>query len=286
MIKIVADTTSGIPLHQAAKLGVAYIPQIIVFGNKSYRDDTELDTTHFLKMLGESPILPKTAAPSPSLYTPIFSEYGKQGNTIFVICPSQKLSGTFRSATVAAQDFPNADIRIIDTLTIAGGLATLVLKAVEWADSEMSPDQLENKIIALAAQNKTYFMVDTLEFLQKGGRIGGAAALLGGILKIKPILATVDGEVQSVESQRTHRRAITRLKELVVTQYSPGENMYLSVMHGDAQDEAEALAADLSEAMNIQDIPIYELPPAILVHAGPGVLAVSYFSKSTNKISA
>ena len=280
MIKIIADTTSGISLSDARKLGLAYIPQIIIFGNKSYRDDTELDTEKFLKMLGDSPILPKTAAPPPSLYTPIYQEYGQKGNTIFVICPSQKLSGTFRSATVAARDFPNADIRIIDTQTIAGGLATLVIRASEWANSGISPDELERKIIAMSALNKTYFMVDTLEFLQKGGRIGGAAALLGGILKIKPILTTLDGEVQSFESQRTHRKAFSRLKELVISQYTPGENVYLSVMHGDARDEAEALAADFANLMNIQDIPIYELPPAILVHAGPGVLAASYFSKA------
>ncbi len=281
MIKIVADTTSGIPLKQVEELGVAYIPQIIVFGNKSYRDDTEMDTARFLKMLGESPVLPKTAAPPPSLYTPIFREYCQPGNTVFVICPSQKLSGTFRSATIAAQDFPSADIRIIDTQIIAGGLATLVIKAVEWANANLSPDELEKRIVELSANNKTYFMVDTLEFLQKGGRIGGAAALLGGILQIKPILAMVNGEVQPVESQRTHRRAIARLKELVISQYLPGENMELSVMHGDAQDEAEAMVADFSNVINTQNIPIYELPPAILVHAGPGVLAVSYFTKPT-----
>ena len=281
MIKIVADTTSGITLKNAHDLGLAYIPQIIVFGNKSYRDDTELDTSTFLKMLNESPVLPKTAAPPPSLYTPIYKANSQAGNSTIVICPSQKLSGTFRSATIAAQDFPNADIRIVDTQIIGGGLATLIIKALEWANSGMSPETLEKKIIELSAQNKTYFMVDTLEFLQKGGRIGGAAALLGGILKIKPILASVDGEIQPVESQRTHRKAVARLQELVVSQYSPGKNMYLSVMHGDARDEAEALASELAKAMNINDIPIYELPPAILVHAGPGVLAASYFSTPT-----
>ena len=280
MIKIVADTTSGLSLEDAEKMGLAYIPQIIVFGNKSYRDDTELDTSTFLQMLGESPVLPKTAAPSPSLYTPIYQEYSQAGNSIFIICPSQKLSGTFRSATVAAQDFPNADIRIIDTKTIGGGLATLVIIAAEWAKSGIHPDILEKNIIELSAQNKTYFMVDTLEFLQKGGRIGGAAALLGGILKIKPILASIDGEIQPVESQRTHRKAVARLQELVISQYSPGKNMNLSVMHGDARDEAEALVSEFTKAMNIKDIPIYELPPAILVHVGPGVLAASFFSKT------
>jgi len=118
MIKIVADTTSGISPEKARELGIAYIPQIIIFGDEAYRDDTEIDNVTFLQKLRSSPVLPKTAAPQPPLYTPIFEEYGKPGNTIIVICPSAEVSGTVRSATVAAQDFPGADIRILDTKTI------------------------------------------------------------------------------------------------------------------------------------------------------------------------
>jgi len=280
MIKIVADTTSGIPPEKARELGIAYIPQIIIFGNEAYRDDTEIDNVTFLQKLRSSPVLPKTAAPQPPLYTPIYQEFGQKGNTIVVICPSAEVSGTVRSATIAAQDFPEADIRILDTRTIGAGLASLVLKAVEWVNQGMGADELVQKIMEMSAREKVYFLVDTLEYLHKGGRIGGAQKLVGGILQVKPILTLKNGRAEAAESQRTKQRAVARLKELVITDYPKDRNGYLSIMHGGVEEEAIALAKDLATQLNVkpENIPIYFLPPAILVHAGPGVLGVSFFT--------
>ncbi len=280
MIKIVADTTSGIPPEKARELGIAYIPQIIIFGDEAYRDDTEIDNVTFLQKLRSSPVLPKTAAPQPLLYTPIYQEFGQKGNTIVVICPSAEVSGTVRSATIAAQDFPEADIRILDTRTIGAGLASLVLKAVEWVNQGMGADELVQKIMEMSAREKVYFLVDTLEYLHKGGRIGGAQKLVGGILQVKPILTLKNGRAEAAESQRTKQRAVARLKELVITDYPKDRNGYLSIMHGGVEEEAIALAKDLAAQLNMkpENIPIYFLPPAILVHAGPGVLGVSFFT--------
>lgn len=281
MIKIVADTTSGISPEKARELGIAYIPQIIIFGDEAYRDDTEIDNVTFLQKLRSSPVLPKTAAPQPPLYTPIFEEYGKPGNTIIVICPSAEVSGTVRSATVAAQDFPGADIRILDTKTIGSGLASIVLQAVEWAGQGMEADELVQKVMEMSTRQKVYFLVDTLEYLHKGGRIGGAQKLVGGILQVKPILTLRNGRAEAAESQRTKQRALARLKELVVNDYPKNHNGYLTIMHGGVEEEALALAKDLANLLNLkpEDIPIYFLPPAILVHAGPGVLATSFFTQ-------
>lgn len=282
MIKIVADTTSGISPERARELDIAYIPQIIIFGDEAYRDDTEIDNVTFLQKLRSSPVLPKTAAPQPPLYTPIFEEYGKPGNTIIVICPSAEVSGTVRSATIAAQDFPDADIRILDTRTIGSGLASIVLQAVEWAKQGMDADELVQKIMEMSTRQKVYFLVDTLEYLHKGGRIGGAQKLVGGILQVKPILTLRNGRAEAAESQRTKQRALARLKELVVNEYPKNQNGYLTIMHGGVEEEAIALATDLAKLLNLQpeEIPIYFLPPAILVHAGPGVLATSFFTQS------
>lgn len=280
MVKIISDTTSGITPEEASRLGIGFLPQIIIFGEETYRDDIEINTETFLKKLRASSLLPKTAAPPPELYKPIYEELVKKGEAAIVICPSAELSGTFRSATIATQDFADLKIRIIDSRSIAGGLATLVLQAVAWAKEGMDCDTIAERVIELAARETVYYVVDTLEYLHKGGRIGGAAALVGGILQVKPILTLKNGRAEPLDKQRTKQRAIARLEELIHETYPHGKNGYLSVMHGDAPSEAEKLAATLNSALGIAEIPVYHLPPAILVHAGPGVLGVSFFRQA------
>jgi DegV family protein with EDD domain len=279
MITIITDTTSSLTTKRANDLNIPYLPQIIIFGQDSYRDDTEIDTATFLKKLREFPTLPKTAAPPPALYTPIYKEEIEKGNSIIVITPSSEVSGTARSATVAAEEFPGADIRIIDTRSIAAGLGSVVLQSLEWVKQGLDVDTVEAKIRDMASRERLFFIVDTLEYLQKGGRIGGAAALVGSLLQVKPILTIRNGRAEAVESQRTKKRAIARIKEIVENECPRSDDAWLSVSHCDAEDEAIALANDLKEMTGIQNIPIYELPPAIVVHAGPKVLEVSYFVK-------
>jgi DegV family protein with EDD domain len=278
MVKIVTDTTSGIPLHVAEKHDIPILPQIIIFGEESYRDDTELDTRTFVEKLRASPILPKTAAPPPALYTPIFERLAEEGHTIMCLHPSTELSGTVRSATVAMQDFPDADIRVVDTRTTAGPLATMVLLAARWAGEGVDADTILARVQDLIARQRVYFVVDTLEYLHKGGRIGGARALLGGLLQVKPILTLRDGRVESFEQQRTARRALARLRELVLEGCPPDAEAYLCVMHAAAETEAQAMAADFAAELGLPEVPIYELPPAIVVHGGPGLLATSFFA--------
>jgi len=279
MIKVIADTTSCIPPAEAEQLGIDYLPQIIIIGEESFRDDTEMDPLSFLKRQKISPILPKTAAPPPALYIPIFEKYALQGDTMIVLCPSASVSGTFRGATIAAQDFPNADIRIVDTRLVAGGLGSVVKQALKWSKEGIEADTLITNVMEMCSRQRVYFMVDTLEYLRKGGRIGSAKALLGGLLQTKPILTFRDGTIAPFESQRTHKRAIARLKEIVLEDCPRDPHSFLCVMHGDAEEVAIQCAQELGEKLGIPvaEIPIYDLTPAILVHSGPGVIAVSYF---------
>ncbi len=278
MVRIVADTTSSIPIPAAQEEQIAYLPQIIIFGEDSYRDDCEIDTATFLSKLRSSAQLPKTAAPSPALYAPFFKQCQAMGEPAIVITPSAEVSGTYRSATIAAQDFPEVDIRVVDTRTIASGLGSIVLQAVHWAKQGMDADTLESRIKELSSRQKVFFVVDTLEYLYKGGRIGGAQALVGSLLQVKPILTLRDGRAESAETQRTKRRALTRLKEIVLSDCPRGPEALLTVSHCDALDEAQQLAADLGSAIGVETVPIYELPPAIVVHAGPKTLTASYFT--------
>lgn len=277
MVIIFADTTSSMNVQEAKSLGIEFFPQIINFGNDSYRDDYEINSATFLQKLTSSTSLPKTAAPPPSLYIPLFQKHIESGNYIVVLTPSAKVSGTFRSAEVAAQEFPNADIKIIDTLAIGASLASIVKQANKFTKEGLSGEEVSSKVEDLKLRERNLFVVDTLEYLYKGGRIGGAKMLFGSILQVKPLLTLKNGQVEPVESQRTSKKALARLKELVFTDCKENGFSMFSIQHGAAENEAKVLAEDFKVLLNIDHIEIYELPPAFLTHSGPGVLGVSYF---------
>ncbi len=277
MIRIIADTTCALPKDLARSLNITMMPQIIIFGEETFRDDTELDTAGFLKKLRASPTLPKTAAPPPALYTPVLKEMLAKGDTVLILVPSGEVSGTLRSAEVAAQDFPGAPIHIVDTRSIAGILGAMVLLADRWVKKGLPIKEILARLEKLKTIQRTYFVVDTLEYLHKGGRIGGAKRLVGEMLQVKPILRILDGKVAPYEQQRTQKRALARLTELVAAECPKGEGSFLCVMQADAEETAKGLVDGLKQQTGAKEIPIYELPPAIVTHGGPGTVAVGYF---------
>ena len=279
MIRIIADTTCALPREVTRSLNIPVLPQIIIFGEETFRDDTELDTAAFLQKLRASPTLPKTSAPQPALYTPLFKEILGRGDSILVLVPSAEVSGTLRSVEVAAQDFPGAPIHIVDMRTVAGMLGAAVLLADRWVKQGMAVEEILARLEELKRKERTYFVVDTLEYLHKGGRIGGASRLIGEMLQMKPILHILEGRVEAYEKQRTRKRALARLQELVATECPKGEGSFLCIMQADAEETARDFADGLKAKMGVKDIPVYELPPAIVTHGGPGALAAGFYAE-------
>ena len=277
MTKIVTDTTSCLDPVFAGKYHIPVIPQVINFGNDSYIEGIDIDNSTFLKKLRASSVLPKTAAPPVGLFMDAFRELVPSGETILCIHPSADVSGTVRSAATAAAEFPGADIRIIDTRLVASPLGTLVQLAAQWAEAGRSADEIVECLNAMIPTCKIYFLVATLEYLAKGGRIGGAQALVGSLLQIKPILTFVDGHVDQFEKERTMKHAVTRLKELIVSQYPLHSDGYLTIMHAGVPDQGQALADDMKEILRLKDVPVVDVPPAITTNGGPGILGAGFF---------
>ena len=200
-----------------------------------------------------------------------------------VVAPTSKASGTVRSAETAAQDFPGVDIRVVDTQTISCNLGSLVLVADDMAKAGKSADEIVAKLNDMIPRGRLYFVVDTLEYLAKGGRIGGAKKLLAELLEIKPILQVKDGQVESFEQQRTKKRALARLVEVVTESCKGGDEAHLCVLQVEAEKEAQALVEELKSKVPVSNIPIYELPPAIVVHAGPKAMGVGFFVRLTGE---
>jgi DegV family protein with EDD domain len=277
-VRIVTDTTSCLPREVARQRSIEVVPQVIRFGSESFLEDVEISFTEFVARLRRSDTLPSTAAPLVGDFVKAYERQLASAETIISIHPSEEVSGTVRSALTAKETaFPEADIRVVDTRTVAGNLAALVLSASEWAEAGVPADEIVGRIQADIPLGRIFFVVATLEYLQKGGRIGGASALIGGALQIKPILQIKSGRVEVLEKVRTHHRAMERLREIVTAECPRSPAARLSVCHADEQAGAERLAAELAEALGLAEIPIYPVGSAITTHAGPGTLAVGFF---------
>lgn len=284
MVKIVGDTTSCLSASFAEQHGIPIIPQVIIFGEESYLENIEIDYATFIERLRTATSLPKTAAPPPELFAEVFERFAPSQEPVLCLLPSALVSGTVRSATVGLQmarerGVDDLDVRIIDTQLIASPVATLLQLAAEWAEQGVGADEIERRVMEMSARCKIYFLVATLKYLAMGGRIGGASALLGSVLQVKPVLTFKEGQVDTLEKVRTHKRALDRLKQLVMEQIVPGQEAHLTVMHAAADAEAEELANYFKRHLQLEDIPLLRVPPAVVTHGGPGVLGVAFFTE-------
>lgn len=284
MVHILTDTTAGLSEQDAARYDIPVIPQVIHFGQESYLECQEMDVQAFIERLVTSRNLPKTSAPPPELYNSHFSRFAADGEPILCIHPSSKVSGTVRSATVARQAFPDLDIRVMDTLAIGAPLGRMVLHAARWAAEGESADAIWQRLEEMIPRVRTYFTVDTLEYLQRGGRIGAAKALLGNLLRVRPVLAWREGQVQPGVSERTTKRALDRLVRLACEEAPRDRDPMFSVMHAAALQVAHEIADRLRDEFGAGaggrelDIWVTDLVPAIITHAGPGAIAIGFFA--------
>jgi DegV family protein with EDD domain len=278
-VRLVTDTTACLSPEFLQAHAIENVPQVILFGEESFLEEVEISRSEFIRRLRLSPVLPKTAAPPPGEFVKAFARQLAQADTLLCLHPSTEVSGTVRSALTAREDsFAQADIRILDTRTVGGNLATMVILATAWVEQGLPPDEILARLQAMIPRGRIYFLVPTLEYLHRGGRIGGASALVGSALQIKPILQLLDGRVEALEKVRTQQRARARLIELVREQCPPSPASHLCVMHADLEVEAQHLAEELREYVGLRDVPVYPLGAAITTHGGPGTLGVGFFT--------
>jgi len=277
MTRLVTDTTACLPQTVIDKFEISVIPQIIHFGEDSYTEGLDIDIHAFMEKLSQSKELPKTSAPSPKMFSSVFSAHQDPSEPIFCIHPSSDLSGNVRSAETAKLDFPDLEISVIDTRLVASPHGTVVHQAAQWNEEGMAPVELFKNITSMSKRGRIYFLVSTLDYLARGGRIGSASALLGNALQIKPILTLVNGKVEPHTKERTFKKALAKIKAIVVDEYPSEREGFLTIMHAGNQELAESLSAYFSKTLNIPTPPISDLPPAIITHSGPGSIAVGFF---------
>ena len=273
-IRIVTDSASDISLEEAEDLGIEIVPLSVRFGEAEYTDLVDLSVSDFYQKMSESELLPSTAAPSPGAFEAAFkrcAEAGAEG--VICINLSLALSATGQAAQLAADALADTlPVKCIDSKSITCGLGTIIRKAADAAKNGGSMDEILSLVENLASRTRIFATLDTLENLKKGGRIGGAKAMLGTMLQFKPCLDLSSGEVVEAGRQRTRKKSLIWLKEVLEGE---GEISELSIIHGDAPD-VEEFATLISDIVPREQIRINQLGAVIGTHGGPRVLGVTY----------
>ncbi len=279
-VAIVTDSTSFIPANLVKRYALTIVPQILNWEGESYLDGVEISNEDFYARLKQTEELPTSAQPSPGQFLEAFEKVKHSSESIVCIVISDHLSGTLDSARSAAQALPDIPIEIIDSQTTSMGLGLLVLMAARMAENGYDHIHISEAIRSLIPHQQLLFVVDTLEYLHKGGRIGGAQRLLGSVLSIKPILHIKDGRIEPLESVRTKKKALNRLVELVVEHSRGWTDVHMAVVDATARETADYIYDQLSKQIKPAEIIRAGLSPVVGTHAGPGAIGVALLDTS------
>jgi DegV family protein with EDD domain len=274
-VHLVCDSTADLdPAFRAAHT-VRVVPLKVIFGDQTFLDGVDMSAEQFYARLAAPGPFPRTSQPTPAEFEDVFRELGADGSSIVCTTISADLSGTYASATQARAALPELDIRVIDTRSVAVGHYAAVLEAVRVIESGGDAGQVEAAVAAVRSTERVLFTVDTLEYLRRGGRIGGARALLGSMLDIKPILEIRDGVIEPVGRVRTYPRAIDRVVEECQRAAAVWGGAEVVIAHADRP----RVAAELVERMR----PLVSGEPSLTVvgpvvgcHSGPGAIGVGF----------
>ncbi len=278
MLKVLVDSTCDLLPHEAASYGLHMIPLYVTIGGRTYRDDgIELSRQDFYRLLRTERELPRTSQPSIGDFEQAFRTLTADGSELLCLTISSRLSGTWQAAKAAAESFPHARIHVVDTRAVSVALSLLAIRAAELASAGLPADDIIPILQSIERNFCIVFVVDTLEYLQKGGRIGTASAMLGTLLDIKPLLTIKDGLVQPLHKVRSKKAAKVRMLELFEAGVAPGTTIAGAIAHTASPAEAEWLAGELRARYHCRRLYISEMGPVVGTHGGPGLIGAAIY---------
>jgi DegV family protein with EDD domain len=272
-IKIVTDSTSDIPAPLARELDVAVVPLNVRFGSQSYKDRVDLDSAEFFRQLGSSGELPTTSLPSPGDFAAAYERLIGKYESIISIHISGRLSGTCQSARTALLELKGKDITVLDSGTVSSALLLIVVRAARAAKAGLGRDEILRQIEEDRGNVSIHFVVDTLNYLKRGGRIGRAGHLIGSLLNVKPILTVNEGIIDSAAMVRSRPKAFRRVAEILKEKY-PSPRLS-AISHANALEESREVWNIIREFFPDVEIITSEIGPVIGTHTGPGCIEIS-----------
>lgn len=275
VVRIVTDSTADLPAEAAGELGITVVPLTVFFGDEAYLDGVELDNAGFYRKLAASRDLPRTSQPSPAAFQEAYQRLIDEGaEAIVSIHLSSKLSGTYQSACTArdvlADEGSKVPVEVVDSLSISVGMNYAIQNAARQAREGKGLEEIKACVEDALARTKILAVLDTLEYVRRGGRIGGASAMLGNMLSFKPIVSLKDGEVVAVERPRTRTKAYARIAQLL-SEMGPVE----AVSIAESNDEVGQQLAEAVKEVYHGELPIYRLGAVLGTHTGPGTAAIA-----------
>lgn len=276
MIKILTDSTADLSPSLQGHPRIETIPLKVVTPQRTYLDRVDLDTRQFLDLLKNSPTLPTTSQPSAGEFQAKYEQILDSGTDgILSIHISSKLSGTVGSAHAALEQMGGAPITVFDSLSTSIGLGILVQQAVKALDAGEPLPKVVAMLEAMRDAMTLGFVVDTLEYLHKGGRIGKAAALMGTLLNVKPVLTITQGAIEPLDKARSKRKGVERIMTYIQDAVGTERPIVAGIAQLEVAEEAEAVRQAVLEHFNCQDCFVAELSPVIGTHTGPGVIGIA-----------
>ncbi|HZB98003.1 MAG TPA: DegV family protein [Candidatus Sulfotelmatobacter sp.] len=275
-VRLVADSTADLDRDYARAHDVAVVPLKVIFGEETLADGVDIDAQTFFERMTQSSVHPRTSQPTPAEFEAVFKEVAKDRSPIVCTTISSVLSGSLNSAITARQTLGNLDLRVVDSLTAGPGHRAVVEAAVAVKERGGSVDEVLTVIDEVKRTQRLIFTVETLEYLRRGGRIGGARAFLGSVLNIKPILDVRGGKVEALDKVRTLPRALDRLVDEVRTAADTwGGKARVIVAHAIRREQAEALAERVRPYCEGEP-QVMLIGPVIGCHVGPGAFGIAF----------
>jgi DegV family protein with EDD domain len=278
-VAVVTDSTCNLPPEYVEEHNIFVIPQIVNWDGESLLDGIDLVSGAFYERLASSPTLPTTSQPSAGEFLEFFKNVAEEAESIVAVLISDELSGTLDSARTAASMMPDYSIEIVDSRSASMGLGLMALATAEAVQQGMNNKEAAEVARAMVPDMRIIFVVDTLEYLHKGGRIGGARRLIGSMLSMKPLLHLVDGRIEPLVNVRTKKKAIAHLLNVVREDTSGLSSIQAAVINAvspqEGQEIYDAVAADIKPEKLIKA----ELSPVIGTHVGPGTVGIVYYAK-------
>ena len=273
VVRIVTDSTADLTQEQQQAAGITVVPLNVHFGDQVFRDHVDLTADEFFRRLKASPQLPRTSQPAVGVFEEAYRTLRENGDEIVSVHLSSKVSGTYNSALMAAKGIDEKAIDVVDSLSTSMALGFMALEAAKLARAGKDRATITERLRALVPKARVICVVDTLTYLERGGRIGHARALLGSLLNVKPILQLKDGEVVPLGRARGRPQALSRLVELLERD---GHVSQLAIMHGAAPADAEQLRKRVAASYPGLDILLTEIGAVLGTHTGPGVIGFTY----------
>lgn len=274
-IAVVTDSTAYLPPDVRERLGIPVIPLNVLWGEEVLKDGVDIDPTTFYRRLQTAQVMPTTSQPSAGEFVEFFRRVAEEQGTDTIVGAyiSSQLSGTIASAEAAKELLPDLRIEVIDSRSTSMGLGFQVMAAAEAARAGASIEEVIAAAVRVRERLHILFMVDTLEFLHRGGRIGGGRRFLGTALQIKPILG-LDGVIEGVEQVRTKKKALARMLGILRERAGTSSVFRAAVVHANALEDAQALAEDVRAQLGPEELYLAEVSPVIGTHTGPGTLGI------------